>query len=82
MFSSSSVISAAELCTVPTGYLFILYPGHLFPEAASVCGLAWVSFEEVKELDGYTRGYPRQLLDTCIIQAMIFLCRSGQLPVG
>lgn len=50
MSSSSSMTSAAQLSAAPIWAPLHLAPWSLFPRAASVCGLAWVAFEEVKKL--------------------------------
>lgn len=56
-----------------------LVPWSPFPRSSSVCELAWVSFEEVKELEVNTRGCPRQL-DTCIVQAVLCFTQKWPTP--
>lgn len=56
-----------------------LVPWSPFPRSSSVCGLAWVSFEEVKELEVNTRGCPRRL-DTCIVQAVLCFTQKWPTP--
>lgn len=50
--------SAEQLSAAPIWAPLHLAPWSLFPRAASVCGLAWVAFEEVKKLKVDTHECP------------------------